>query len=143
MLITRADVAPAESEQAVRSVASRLSCVECQGLSVWESNSENSLRMRDEIRGMLRQGMSQREILQHYMDVYGDWILLSPPWRGLGITAYVAPLLILLLGGWLLNAWLRQRPPVPPHPQQSTHTGTTDEDMIEAALRIYRGQDQS
>ena len=99
--------AAGDLDEQVRYVASRLRCPQCQGLSAWESNSESSLRMREEIRAMLEAGMTPDEIIRHYVERYGTWELMSPPLAGFSALAYVVPAAGLLLGAWGLRRYLR------------------------------------
>lgn len=94
-------------DQQVREVASQLRCLQCQGLSAWESNTESSLQMRAEIREMLEQGMSPREIIDHYVERYGTWVLITPPFHGFGVLAYVVPAAGLVVGAVALRRLIR------------------------------------
>jgi cytochrome c-type biogenesis protein CcmH len=88
-------------DQRVHDVASQLKCLVCQGESVADSPATLSLQMRGIIRQQLQSGKSEQEVIQYFVSRYGDRILLSPPWQGLTLLAWLVPI-ALMLGGLLL-----------------------------------------
>src|SRR2546426_3035981 len=88
-------------DQRVHDVASQLKCLVCQGESVADSPATLSLQMRGVIRQQLQSGKSEQEVIQYFVSRYGDRILLSPPWQGLTLLAWLVPI-ALMLGGILL-----------------------------------------
>lgn len=97
---------PDDIDGQVRAVAESLRCPQCQWLSAWQSNSESALLMREEIRQMVSRGMTRDEIVNHYVERYGESILLMPPLRGAGSLAYLLPLAVLIGGIWWLRRYL-------------------------------------
>lgn len=96
-------IAPSKQtlDQRVHDVASQLKCLVCQGESVADSPATLSLQMRGVIRQQLQSGKSEQEVIQYFVSRYGDRILLSPPWQGLSLLAWLVPI-ALMLGGILL-----------------------------------------
>ena len=88
-------------DQRVHDVASQLKCLVCQGESVADSPSTLSQQMRGVIRQQLQSGKSKQAVIQYFVSRYGDRILLSPPWQGLSLLAWLVPI-ALMLGGILL-----------------------------------------
>ena len=88
-------------DQRVHDVASQLKCLVCQGESVADSPATLSQQMRGVIRQQLQSGKSEQEVIQYFVSRYGDRILLSPPWQGLTLLAWLVPI-ALMLGGILL-----------------------------------------
>src|SRR5712692_498507 len=88
-------------DQRVHDVASQLKCLVCQGESVADSPATLSLQMRGVIRQQLQSGKSEQEVIQYFVSRYGDRILLSPPWQGLTLLAWLVPI-ALMFGGILL-----------------------------------------
>lgn len=82
-------------------VSRRLRCLECEGRSVWESDSRSSIAMREQVRQMLLEGMHEGEVLDAYVQEYGEWILMAPPARGFAALAWALPPLALLAGAWI------------------------------------------
>lgn len=114
---SRGPEAPASLEERVRDVASSLRCPVCQQLSVADSPSGLAAQMRATIQRKLLAGEGPEQIRRFYVRAYGDWILLSPPSRGLGGAAWAAPVAALVLGGLLagvaLGRWARRHRPSP------------------------------
>jgi len=88
-------------EAEVRAIARLLQCPECEGRSVWESDSRSSWAMREEIRALLLAGRRPDEVLRHFAEEYGEWILLAPSPSGLGALAWLLPGAGFLLGAGL------------------------------------------
>lgn len=94
-----------------QALAAELRCPDCQALSVAESRTAAANAIRSEIAAQLAAGRSADEVRQHFVDRYGEWILLRPAaplaWL-LPVVATVAA--VALLGLWL---WRRRSAPVP------------------------------
>jgi cytochrome c-type biogenesis protein CcmH len=89
---------PRTLAEQVREVASSLRCPVCQNLSVADSSSRLASEMRAGIARDLQAGRSPAEIRQEFVAAYGEWILLSPPRRGINWMPWLAPA-VLLIGG--------------------------------------------
>ena len=102
------------NEDVVREVAAQLRCVVCQNLSVADSPSEMANQMRGIIRERLAAGEPPEQVVQYFLDKYGEWILLAPRGRGLNLMVWAAPVVAVLAGliavGVLLRRWTRPRP---------------------------------
>ena len=94
-------------DQRVHDVASQLKCLVCQGESVADSPATLSLQMRGVIREQLQSGKSEQEVIQYFVSRYGDRILLSPPWQGLTLLAWLVPIALMIGGVILLFVVLR------------------------------------
>ena len=94
-------------DQRVHDVASQLKCPVCQGESVADSPSTISQQMRAVIRQQLQSGKSEHEVIQYFVDRYGEQIVWSPPWQGFTLLAWLVPIALLLVGAFLLFIVLR------------------------------------
>lgn len=102
------------SNTEVRRIANKLQCPVCQGTSVADSPSPVAQGMRDRIRDLLAEGRSEREILDYFRSVYGDFILRQPPTTGFaGVIWWVPGLVIVAAGGMLYVFGWRRRPKGP------------------------------
>jgi cytochrome c-type biogenesis protein CcmH len=113
--------AGADVEAQVRDIALQLRCPVCQGLSVGDSPSELAQEMRQLVREQLQQGKTPSEVLEYFVQRYGEWILLAPPKRGFNLIIWIAPFALLPVGGLAVylgaRRWVRRSgltPPAPP-----------------------------
>jgi cytochrome c-type biogenesis protein CcmH len=117
--------ARAVDEQAVHDVAAQLRCVVCQNLSVADSPSEMASQMRALVRERLATGERPEQVLQFFVDRYGEWILLSPRRQGFNLVVWLAPAVAtaggLVVAAVLIRRWARRSarserraPPVDP-----------------------------
>jgi cytochrome c-type biogenesis protein CcmH len=95
-----------------RRIAAEFRCVDCEGLSVADSNTASAREQRRDIAARIRRGESDGEIRRAYVDTYGESILLKPSGDGIGVLVWGLPILALGLGGiglWLtIRRWQRQ-----------------------------------
>jgi len=70
----------------------------CWSQPVSQHYSQAADEIRVEVRRMLAEGKTSQQILDHYVSMYGQRILASPPARGFNILAYVLPYFSLGLG---------------------------------------------
>ncbi|HEY7362668.1 MAG TPA: cytochrome c-type biogenesis protein [Methylomirabilota bacterium] len=106
-------------EEQVHTIATQLRCVVCQNLSVADSPSEMANQMRAVIRERLAAGQTPGEVVEYFVDKYGEWILLEPRRRGFTALVWLIPPLAVLIGlgvvTLLIVRWTR-RPPAAPTP---------------------------
>src|SRR5688500_12596707 len=81
--------------QQTQRIAKQLRCVKCQSQSVDESNADIARDMRAMIREQLRQGKTEKEILDYFKTRYGDYVLMEPEFSGAGRVIWLLPLLLL------------------------------------------------
>src|SRR3970040_178453 len=92
-------LSPAEQAQ---QIAALLRCPDCQALSVAESHTAAAGAIREQIGEVPAQGRNADEIRQHFVDRYGEWILLAPS----AAFAWWLPPLVVLAAVVGLLAWL-------------------------------------
>ena len=98
--------------------------------------------MHRDVMGLVAGGYTAQEILDAFVGVYGERVLMAPPAAGFNLLGWVAPFAV--LGGGtvlvvsLLRRWRRQAPVAPPAaPPTSRPTDATDDELarLEAAVR--------
>ncbi len=108
------------SEQQVQDVAAKLRCVVCQNLSVADSPSEMATQMRAIVRERLEAGQTPEQVVQYFVERYGEWILLSPRRQGFTLLVWVVPAVGTLAGlataCLLLVRWTRRSAGAPASP---------------------------
>jgi len=85
-------------DQRVQAVASQLKCPVCQNESVASSPNWMAQQMRNTIRQQLQEGKSERDIIEYFRQRYGDSIVWTPQWQGVGMLAWLVPIALLLFG---------------------------------------------
>jgi len=98
---------PPDYPPEVFEIAKKLRCPVCRGESAAESNAGVTEEMRRQIADMLKEGKSEEEIIQYFVDRYTDWILYEPPKKGLGLVVWLAPLIGLALFGFGLYSYTK------------------------------------
>ena len=104
-MITNAD----DLDNRVREIAHMLRCPTCQAMSVKESEAGLSVNMKTRIRELLQEGKSEEEILEFFVERYGEWILRSPKKEGFSLLLWTLPGLVLLVTVLLLFQYLRKK----------------------------------
>ena len=90
-------------------IEQQLRCPTCQGLSVADSPSPIAAGMRREVQTQLAAGADAAQIRASFIARYGDWILLAPPRRGIGLLVWTAPAVAVFAGLLLVTRTLRRR----------------------------------
>lgn len=91
------------AEQAAQ-IAGELRCPDCQALSVAESQTAAAAAIRRQIVALLEAGQTPEQVRQHFVDRYGEWILMAPR----SALVWLLPAAAVLLGTGLLAWWLRR-----------------------------------
>ena len=96
--------------------------------------------MHRDIMALVSGGYSDREIIDAFVNVYGDQALMAPPKVGFNIVGYVLPGIAIAVGAIVLavviRRWRRDAEHAPAERPVSTLDATPDElQRIEAAVR--------
>lgn len=117
---------PPAVEQRAGTIAAELRCPDCQALSVAESRTAAANAIRGEIAEQLAAGRSDAQIRRHFVERYGEWILLAPS----DPIAWWLPALVLLAGavvfGWW---WVGGRPRAPGRPEPAAAAAVSEHDL--------------
>lgn len=96
-----------EAEPRSRKLSSILRCPVCQGLSVADSRSDAALAMAGRIQGLVQKGYTDEQVVDYFVDRYGEWVLLRPQEDHLFI--WLAPVVVGLAGGVFVLSMVRGR----------------------------------
>ena len=88
-------------------------CLKCQNQSIKDSNAFLAGDLRREIRRMLSEGKTDEEIYDFLVARYGEFALYRPRMSGKTLVLWIAPILLLLAGGFVLVNILRRRMAMP------------------------------
>jgi len=111
--IAAKDAAPAAADPAlekrVMALAEELRCLVCQNQTLAESNAPLAEDLRTQVREKMRQGKSDREVIDFLVERYGDFVLYRPPLKATTILLWFGPLLLLAIGFAVLLRRVRRR----------------------------------
>lgn len=108
-------------ERQMLDIAKDLRCAVCQNQPISESNADLARDMRRIVREQVVAGKSREEIMNYFVERYGDYVLLNPPKHGPGAVIWLTPIALLLLVGVSGFVFLRNRlrPTLPSAPKLS------------------------
>jgi cytochrome c-type biogenesis protein CcmH len=97
----------------VYAIARKLNCPLCQGVTLSDCPLPVCDQMRAIIKEKLAKGESEEQIVQFFVDQYGEQVLNAPPAQGFNLLVYVLPFLALAVGavwvGFALRGWAARR----------------------------------
>ena len=96
-------------EARMQAIAIELRCLVCQNQTIADSHADLAVDLRNQVREMLRQGKSDREIIDYMTARYGDFVLYRPPVKGTTMLLWFGPAVLLVGGVGILWLVLRRR----------------------------------
>ena len=96
-------------EERVQRIAGELRCLVCQNQTIADSNAELAKDLRREVRQMLEQGKSEKEVREFMVSRYGDFILYRPPLQASTLLLWAGPFALLLIAFWVYRGVVRNR----------------------------------
>lgn len=119
----------AEVDARTEAVSKTLRCVVCQNQSIYDSNAPLAEDMRRMVRKRIEAGDTDDEAREYLRNLYGDYVLMSPPWQLNTVLLWLGPLILVLFGGaWFLSR-LRQ-------PQTDAPADLTEEERARVAAAL-------
>ena len=91
-----------EKIKRVDKVSKNLRCLICQGQSVYDSQSEFALSIRDLVIKKIEEGQTDDEIYDYLKVKYGDWIIYDTKLDKNTILLWSIPLILFIFGGLLI-----------------------------------------
>ena len=99
----------ARQEAKALKLMEELRCLVCQGQSIADSDAELAGDMRDLVRRRVAAGERPADIRAWLVERYGSWVSYKPTGEPSAWALWVAPLLLLLVGGWIAASRIRRR----------------------------------
>ena len=100
-------------ESRMTRITSELRCLVCQNQTIADSNAALAVDLRRQTREMLKQGKSDREVVEYMTARYGDFVLYRPPLQANTALLWFGPAAMLLAGAAVLVLVLRRRARMP------------------------------
>lgn len=117
-------------EERARGITKNLRCLVCQNQSIDDSNAGLAKDLRVLVRERISQGDSDDQVLDFVVDRYGDFVLLTPPFKVQTILLWSSPLILLLIG--VLFVWRSMN-------AQPNLASTLSDDEVARLRRIMEG----
>ena len=96
-------------EVRAREVSKVIRCVQCQNETIDESHAEIARDMRILVRDRITAGDTNQQILDYMVSRYGDYVLLKPRFMGSTLILWFGPLIVLVIGGFVVASRLQLR----------------------------------
>jgi len=88
-------------------------CLKCQNQNLRDSNAFLAADLRREIRRLIAEGKTDDEIYDFLVSRYGEFALYRPRMEGKTLVLWLAPLLLVIVGGLIVIAVLHKRKSLP------------------------------
>jgi cytochrome c-type biogenesis protein CcmH len=99
----------AKQEARAEALMEQLRCLVCQGQSIADSDAELAGDMRDLVRRRIAAGESSATIRSWLIQRYGTWISYKPTAEPAAWPLWLAPIVLLLVGGVLIRRRIKGR----------------------------------
>ena len=96
-----------QQESDYHQLTQSLRCPQCQNNNIADSNATIAVDMRGKVFELLQEGKSKNDVVDYMVARYGNFVTYDPPMTASTLVLWIAPLLLVLLGGVFL---LRRKP---------------------------------
>ena len=96
-------------EASARALMETLRCLVCQGQSIADSDADMAADMRALVRERIERGEEPGSIRSWLVARYGEYVTYDPPLSGLTWPLWLAPIVLLAIGGWIARSSFRRR----------------------------------
>jgi len=90
-------------------ISSEVRCLVCQNQTIKDSNAFLADDLRREIRRLLQEGKTDAEVYDYLVARYGDFVLYRPRMQGKTLALWIAPFLLIAVGGLIAVKVVRGR----------------------------------
>lgn len=119
-----------ELEARYHALSQELRCPKCQNQNIADSNAPISQDLRQLLYQQLEAGADDEEILDYMVARYGEFVRYRPSADGATLWLWLAPVVLLLLGGLVLILVLRQSRTAP-----TASVDEADRERLQALLK--------
>ncbi len=123
-------------EERVKAISYELRCLVCQNQTIADSNAGLAIDLRNQVRDMLKRGMSDTDIREFMVARYGDFVLYNPPVKNTTVLLWLGPLLMLVIAGVLAIRVIRSRS------KSSASQDLADSDMNRARAMLSESDEK-
>jgi cytochrome c-type biogenesis protein CcmH len=133
-----------DSDPAIQTLEKRLRCTCGCGLDVYTCRTTDftcttSPAMHQQVLSLLDRGLTDEQVVQAFVDEYGQSVLMAPPKEGFNLAAYFVPGIAIVAAGAVLFVMLRRwTRTVEPAPVAAGTTNATPDELA----RLQRDLDE-
>jgi cytochrome c-type biogenesis protein CcmH len=98
-----------EQERAAKALMETLRCLVCQGQSIADSDADMAADMRALVRQRIAAGEPPVAVRDWLIERYGDYVSYDPPLSGATGPLWLAPIVLLAIGGLVARRSLKGR----------------------------------
>jgi len=103
----------AEMQARYEELTSEIRCLVCQNETIADSTAPLAADLRREVRRMVETGQTDNEIKDFLVERYGDFVLYRPQFKSKTAALWLAPFVLLVVGGIAFARILRRRATMP------------------------------
>ena len=97
------EISSAENNnELVNKISKNISCLICQGQSIYDSQSDFAVSVKLFIRKKIEAGLNEDEIYTILKNKYGEWITYNPEFNKKTFILWILPILLFLIGGAII-----------------------------------------
>ena len=98
-----------QQQERFNKLTEELRCLVCQNQNLADSDAPLAHDLRREVHEMVLAGRTNEQIKEFLVTRYGDFVLYRPPVQKNTYLLWLAPLLLLLLGAFILRSSIKKR----------------------------------
>ena len=143
----------ADNDEAVKAIEHQLKCTCGCNLDIFTCRTtdftcETSPRLHKQVLGLYQAGFTEEQIIQQFVEEYGEQTLMAPKPEGFNIAGYLLPGAAILAAGTLLTLYLTRRKSVAladgaaADPALSIATGDATPEELDRLHRAVQQDDQ-
>ena len=102
-------LADPRQEAQAKALMEELRCLVCQGQSIADSDAELAGDMRALVRQRIAAGETPEQVRSWLIRRYGNWVSYRPPVEPVTWPLWLAPVVLLFTGAWLIRKRLVRR----------------------------------
>jgi cytochrome c-type biogenesis protein CcmH len=102
-------LADPRQEAQAKALMEELRCLVCQGQSIADSDAELAGDMRALVRQRIAAGETPEQVRSWLIRRYGNWVSYRPPVEPVTWPLWLAPVVLLFTGAWLIRKRLIRR----------------------------------
>ncbi|PCI58070.1 MAG: cytochrome C biogenesis protein CcmH [Methylophilaceae bacterium] len=96
-------------EARLKILSTELRCLVCQNSTLADSDASLAQDLRNEIRKLMKEGKTDKEIVAYLVARYGDFVTFRPPVNASTALLWFGPFIMLLIGAITLVVVLKKR----------------------------------